>query len=98
MCRRQAERDNLLGNQGTAGDSESGRWPRYTTPPRRGWHSLHLRGVIKTSARVGEGKIKFDKKRKERSEETLLVCECGFSAIRPHAFTEPVFFLFSLIT
>ena len=41
----------------------------------------------------GRGKIKFDKKRKDRSEETLLVC-VFFSAIRPHAFTE-LFFLLS---
>ena len=38
----------------------------------------------------GRGRIKFDKKRKDRSKETLLVC-VGFSAIRPHAFTELVF-------
>ena len=43
---RQEERakDMLLSTQDTAGDSgpgESGRRPRYTTPPRRGWHSLH---------------------------------------------------------
>ena len=31
---------------------------------------------MKTSAKVGEEKIKFDKKRKDRSEETLLVCMC----------------------
>ena len=47
----------------------------------------------------GRGKIKFDKRRKDRSEETLLVCVCVcvcvcgvcFSAIRPHVFTELVF-------
>ena len=39
----------------------------------------------------GRGKIKFDKRRKDRSEETLLVCVCFFSAIRPHVFTELVF-------
>ena len=64
--------------QEIADPEESGRRPRYTTPPRRGWHSLHWSGVIKTSARVGEEKIKFDKKRKDRSEETLLVCVCVF--------------------
>jgi hypothetical protein len=61
---------------------------------QKGWHSLHWSGVIKTSARVGEEKIKFDKKRKDCcSKETLLVCVCVFpsSAIRPHAFTELVF-------
>ena len=39
----------------------------------------------------GRGNIKFDKKRKDRSEETLLVCVCVLSAIRPHAFIELVF-------
>ena len=56
---------------------------------------MHWSGVIKTSARVGEEKIKFDKKRKDRSEETLLVCVCvSVLAIRPHAFIELVFLLF----
>ena len=80
--------------QEIADPEESGRRLRYTTPPRRGWHSLHWSGVIKTSARVGEETIKFDKRRKDRSEETLLVCMCVcvfFSAIRPHAFTALVF-------
>ena len=42
--------------QVTADPRESDKRPRYTTPPRRGWQSLHWSGVIKTSARVGEGK------------------------------------------
>ena len=42
---------------------------------------------------MGEETIKFDKKRKDRSEETLLVCVCVRSANRPHAFTELVFLL-----
>ena len=33
----------------------SGNWPRSTTPPRRGWQSMHWSGSVKHYARVLEG-------------------------------------------
>ena len=69
----------------------------YTTPPRRGWHSLHWSGVIKTSARVGEGKFPVHQiAQGSLGGDFTCVCVCVL-AKRPHAFTEPVFF-FVLIT
>ena len=38
-----------------------GRGPRYTSPPRRGWHLLHWRGVIKNYARAVEDETSFSK-------------------------------------
>ena len=67
-----------------------------------GWRLHSLRGIYPSrwlcicqawiSSLVGEENIKFDKRRKDRSEETLLVCV--FLAIRPHALIELVFLLF----
>jgi hypothetical protein len=36
-----------------------GKWLRYTSPPRRGWQSLHWRDVIKTYARAVEEETSF---------------------------------------
>jgi hypothetical protein len=82
-------RRNLLGNQETADPGESGRRPRSTTPFRREWHSLHWSGDINTSAKVGERKLKFDKKRKDRSDETLLVCICVCKCVCVRVFFRP---------
>ena len=42
-------------NSSKEGAAESGYWPRSTTPPRRGWQSMHWSGVIKNYARALEG-------------------------------------------
>ena len=34
--------------EGAAESVASGKWPRSTTPPRRGWQSLHWSGVTKS--------------------------------------------------
>ena len=41
--------------EGAAESVASGKWPRSTTPPRRGWQSLQWSGVTKNYARVVEG-------------------------------------------
>ena len=74
----------------------SGEWPRSTTPPRRGWQSLHWSGVIKNYARA-----------LEESTSSLInvggvlvgvitgVGACvSVSAIRPHALFFVLVFLF----
>ena len=49
------------------------RGPRYASPPRSGWQSLHWRGSIKTYVRAVEELIRSE----ACSEESLLVlCVC----------------------
>ena len=41
-------RDCNSSKKGAAESVASGKWPRFTTPPRRGWQSLHWSGVAKS--------------------------------------------------
>ena len=43
-----AHRDCNSNQEGEAVSVALGKWPRSTTPPRRGWQSLHWSGVIKS--------------------------------------------------
>ena len=43
-----AHRDCHSSTEGAAESVASGEWPRSTTPPRRGWQSLHWSGVAKS--------------------------------------------------
>jgi hypothetical protein len=69
----------------------SGVWSRYTTPLRNIWHLLHWSGVIKTSARVGEGAHFSNDARRARRFFNVCVF---YSVVRPHAYTDCVFLLF----
>ena len=40
--------------KGAAASVASGKWLRSTTPPRRGWQSMHWSGVIKNYVRALE--------------------------------------------
>ena len=41
-------RDCDSSKEGVAESVALGKWPRSTTPPRRGWQSLHWSGVTKS--------------------------------------------------
>ena len=41
-------RDCNSSQEGAAESVASDEWPRSTTPPRRGWQSLHWSGVVKS--------------------------------------------------
>ena len=41
--------------EGAVESVASGNGPRSTTPPRRGWQSMHWSGVAKDYARAAEG-------------------------------------------
>ena len=47
-------RDCDSSKEGTAKSVALGKWPRSTTPPRRGWQSLHWSGVTKSYVLVVE--------------------------------------------
>ena len=47
-------RDCNSSKEGAAESVALGKWPRSTTPPRRGWQSVHLSGVIKNHVRAVE--------------------------------------------
>ena len=70
-------------------------WPRSTTPPRRGWQSMHWSGVIKNYARALEGlQVHLLTWGVLVGVITCVGCVCQFSAIRPHAFLNVFFLLF----
>ena len=41
-------RDSNSSKEGAVESVALGKWPRSTTPPRRGWQSLHWSGVTKS--------------------------------------------------
>ena len=45
----------LTSKEGAVESVASGNGPRSTTPPRRGWQSMHWSGVTKNYARAVEG-------------------------------------------
>ena len=47
--------EDIVWTSSKEGAAELDKWPRSTTPPRRGWQSMHWSGVIKNYARALEG-------------------------------------------
>ena len=69
----------------------SGNGPRSTTPPRRGWQSMHWSGVTKNYARAVEGATSsFVNVEGARRSHYLRVCVPGL-VIRPHAYLHLLF-------
>ena len=90
-----AHRDCNSSQEGVAESVASGEWPRSTTPPRRGWQSLHWSGVVKSyrivvevisSSNVNAGGA--------RRSHNLRGCVSVCLVIRPHAYLYLVFLSF----
>ena len=73
--------------EGAAESVASDEWPRSTTPPRRGWQSLHWSGVVKSywtvveeisSSNVNVGGA--------RRSHYLRGCVSVCLVVRPHAY------------
>ena len=80
-------RDCHSSQEGAAESVASDEWPRSTTPPRRGWQSLHWSGVVKSylivvevisSSNVNVGGA--------RRSHYLRGCVSVCLVIRPHAY------------
>jgi hypothetical protein len=94
-------RDCISSKEGAVESVASGSWPRFTTPPRRGWKSMHWSGVIETTReREKKPQVRLVNVGGARRSRYLRVCVCVCVYFLGHKATcmfEPVFSVF-LIT
>ena len=73
----------------------SGKWLRSTTPPRRGWQSMHWSGVIKNYVRALEEATSSNSEHGGCSYKSLLAGVCvPFFGHKATCVFEPVFSAF----
>ena len=84
----------LTSKEGAVESVASGNGPRSTTPPRRGWQSMHWSGVAKNYARAVEDSSSHMLTWGVLVGVITCVGVCVCLVIRPHAYLYLFFLLF----